>query len=98
MTSSVGAASEDPPICPALSFSEPGACDERTQDWVRTSLPSGFPYSNVDALFTSEAVVKSDSCERLLPRFVTAASEAVLLTRKWDFQEGEAGSENEVTC
>lgn len=26
------------------------------------------------------------------------ALEAVLLTRKWDFQEEEMGSENEVTC
>lgn len=26
------------------------------------------------------------------------SQKAVLLTRKWDFQEEETGSENEVTC
>lgn len=40
---------------------------------------------------------KSDSRESSLQRFTTAVLEAVLLTRKWDFQEEETASENEVT-
>lgn len=48
-----------------------------------------------DAPFATEAEVKN---ERFLWGFTTAVLEAVLLTRKWDFQEEETGSENEVTC
>lgn len=36
--------------------------------------------------------------ERFLWGCTTAVLEAVVLTRKWDFQEEETGSENEVTC
>lgn len=59
---------------------------------VRTNPSVWLSYGNVDGRSEGAAA------RGFYRPFTPAVSEAVLLTRKWDFQEEETGSENEVTC